>query len=119
MPRKHALGVAALVGLAAVAGTFAATRTMSLGASVKPAGADVELVRRERRLDAVEASIARAKSDRPPALPPLRVPPAAVAPAAASATRIVYRRPAPIRVVAGSAGGRENEQEAENESDDD
>ena len=116
MPRKHALAVAAILGLAAVAGTFAATRTMSIGASVTPAAPDTQLAQRTKRLDAVEASLARATKDRPPALPPLRAVSRAVASASAPAVRVVYQRPPPIQVLAPSARNHENEQEAENEA---
>lgn len=114
MPRKHALAVAALLGVAAVAGTLAATRTVSVGASVKPAAAGAQLAQRAKRLEAVEASLARARQDKPPSLPPLRSTPSAGAPAPA-AVRFVYRRPAPIQVLASGRSESEHGVEPDDE----
>lgn len=136
MPRKHALAVAALLGLAAVAGTVAAVRTTSIGVAAKPAAPQAQIEQRAKRLDAVEASLARALKNRPPALPALRpmpvsggvaaatsrsplavttppAPAAAPAPASAAPVKIVYKRPAPIVVSAPRAGEGDDEGEHE------
>jgi hypothetical protein len=89
----HVAAIAGLLALAAVAGTFAATRTISLGAAGKRAG-DALVAARTRQLDRYAASLRRALTQ----TPPLPAVPAAVPPAQSASPVVVYRRPAPIVV---------------------
>lgn len=93
MRRAHALVLSLAVGVAAVAGTIAATGTATLGARAS----DTQVAQRAARLDRFEASLKRAAADRPPALPPLET---AAAPSAPAAPRVVYVRPAPVPALA-------------------
>lgn len=85
MNRRHATIIALLLGLAALLGTFAAIRTMHLGAVARAAG-DARIATQERRLTAAERSL-RKSLGRPSA-----------ARATAKAPKTVYVRPAPIVV---------------------
>jgi len=116
MGRAHALVLSLAIGVAAVAGTIAATRTVTLGARA----ADTQVAARSARLDRFEASLRRAAADRPPALPPLRSAADATAPPT-SAPRVIYVRPASVPVLA-SREDAEHEQgrdEEAGEQDDD
>ena len=123
MHRLNVALVAGLLALAAILGTEAAARTVSLGAAQHHAST-ASVQARARQLDAFERSLQRALARKMPKLPPVpRVPPAApanagapVAPAAASPTpqvQTVYRRPPPIAVVKhthhGDDGGPESD----------
>lgn len=119
MKKIHVLTVAALLGFAAILGVVGATRTTGLGAATKAKATSTmqaQLHARERRLHQMERALARARAQRPPALPrvpaahhptappaapayPASAPRAAAPPAAAPAPRVIYRRPAPIVVV--------------------
>jgi hypothetical protein len=85
--------LAGLLALAAVLGTIAATRTVSLGASARQTNARAVAVR-AKQLDAYAASLHRALARKPPALP--AVPKAS---ASTAAPRVIYHRPPPILVV--------------------
>jgi hypothetical protein len=89
MSKSHIALISALLALAAVAGTVAATRTVSLG-SANRQSANAAVAARTKQLDRLQASIQRALEKTPAARP------AAPAPAA---PRIVYHRPPPIVVV--------------------
>ena len=68
MNRRHALIIALGLGVAAVAGTFAAIQTTTLGAeagTVSPA----QIQARERQLDRAERKLRRQARRRPPAVP--------------------------------------------------
>jgi hypothetical protein len=106
MRRRHALVLSLALGLAVAAGTFAATRTATLGARAS----DAQLSERAARLDRFEASLRRAAADRPPALPPAG---AAAAPSAAGQPRVVYARPAPVPVLAEDGHGDDDHGEHE------
>ena len=99
MQRIHALLIALLIGVAALAGTYAATRTAHLGAAARQQSA-VVLKQRERQLAAGEAALRKALAQSPAPAP-------AVGRAAAStgAQRVVYVRPAPIVIHKHRAGG--------------
>ncbi len=128
MKRTHATAIAVLLGVAGVAGTFAATRSADLGASsAQPTLAERQIVQRSRKLDAFEASLRKSLAQRPPALPPVpRYTASSPAPVSSAATpaaaaavtpRIVYRRPAPIVVTTPRSGGeREEDEGREDES---
>jgi len=106
MKRTHTLAIALLIGLAAIAGAFAATRTAGLGASARLASvSDAQIAQRTRQLDRVEASLRRARAQRPPALPPVRF-------ARVTPQRVVYVRPQPITVL-GSAHGEDDAMETD------
>ena len=123
MHRLNVALVAGLLALAAILGTEAAARTVSLGAAQHHAST-ASVQARAHQLDAFERSLQRALARKMPKLPPVpRVPPAApanagapVAPVAASPTpqvQTVYRRPPPIVVVKhthhGDDGGPESD----------
>jgi hypothetical protein len=123
MHRLSVALVAGLLALAAILGTEAATRTVSLGASQRHASA-ASLQARTRQLDAFERSLQRALARKMPRLPRVpRVPPPApasasaplvsAAPAQAAPVKTVYRRPPPIVVVKhthhGDDGGSESD----------
>jgi hypothetical protein len=123
MHRLNVALVAGLLALAAILGTEAATRTVSLGATQRQASAS-SLQARTRQLDAFERSLQRALARRMPRLPRVpRVPAAtpastaaplvSAAPAQAAPVRTVYRRPPPIVVVKhthhGDDGGSESD----------
>ena len=95
MKKIHVLAVAALLGLAAVLGLIGATRTAGVAAGSTTPAPSVSLAAREHRLAQLERQLARARNDRPPALP--AVPASSGAPA--PVPRVVYRRPAPVVVV--------------------
>ena len=126
MNRNHALLISLAVGIAAVAGTIAATKTIHLGgaAKAKASPATSSLVaQRSRALDRTEAALRKALAQKPPKLPPLPAAtptPAAGAPVApAAGGQVVYRRPAPIiRTIHRPGGGHESEHEAEGGSHD-
>jgi hypothetical protein len=73
MKRSHALLLALLLGVAAVAATFALLSTTSLGISAKaaPATPTAQIAARNAKLDKAEAALRRALRKRPPALPEL------------------------------------------------
>ena len=106
MKRMHALLIALALGVAIVAGTFAAMRTTQLGASSTPRISDAQYLKQTRALARAEAAL-RAELRRKPTVSPVVAP----APAVAPAQSVIYHRPAPIvRVVHRSGGEREAEQ---------
>ena len=111
MTRFNALLIAAIIGFAALAGTFAVTRTTHLGAAAQKQSA-VALQQRTRQLAAGEAALRKALAASPaPSARMAAAGPAAPAarPAAAAAQRVVYVRPAPIVIHKHRAGGGEYE----------
>ena len=110
MNRIHVLVASVIVGLSAIFGLAAATKTAGIGAP-KPTTSQVSgqtIAARQRKLDRVQAALRRARAKRPPALP--------VVPAAPR-TQLVAQ-PAPV---AGSASPTswDDEHEDEEEGDDD
>lgn len=105
MNGKHAVPISLAVGVAAIAGSFAAAKTVQLGGQVAgPAKTPSALIaERTKALDRAEISIRKVSKQRPPKLPPL---PATIPGAARSsvgtsapglrAQRVIYARPAPI-----------------------
>jgi hypothetical protein len=125
MHRLNVALVAGLLALAAIFGTEAATRTVSLGAAQQHASTS-SVQARTRQLDAFERSLQRVLARKMPRLPRVpRVPTSSgtsagaplvsAAPAAAPPVRTVYRRPPPIVVVKhthhGDDGGSESDGE--------
>ena len=94
MKKIHVTVVALLLGLAAVLGTYAATRTTSLG-SANRHSTDAAYTARVKRLDAFSAKLRRELAAKTPVSNPV----APAAPAAAVQPRVVYHRPPPIVVV--------------------
>jgi hypothetical protein len=98
MKRTHIAIVSALLALAMILGTFAATRTSGLGSSAQRS-ASAAYDARTRQLNAFEAKLRRQLA--------AATTPAAVAP------KIVYHRPPPVVVVRhashGDDGGFEHE----------
>ncbi len=100
MPRRHALTLAILIGLAAVFGVLAASRTVSLGNASRAAG-DATVLQRSRALDRYEASLRKvlAAAARP-------VPRPSGTPAS-QPVKIVYHRPPPVVVTVHRRGESE------------
>lgn len=121
MNRKHALTISLVIGIAAIAGTVAATRTIHLGRpAARPApAASATLAKRGKALDRIEVSLRQALKQKPPKLPPrpAAVPGGArgVAGGAPEGQRVVYVRPAPIIRHVRRAGG-ESEHESSHDS---
>jgi hypothetical protein len=111
MKTIHVLAVALLLGAAATFGVVAATRTAGVGAAAHARISRTALTERAKRLNAAERALRRALADRPPPLPSV---PAAVS-RATQAPQIVYRRPAPVVVLAHGKAHSENEAEHEAE----
>jgi hypothetical protein len=78
MNRKHGLFIAVAIGLAAIAGTYAALQTTDLGAQAATVS-EQEIAAADVRLDKQEAALAKAAKKRPPKLP--KLPARATAPA--------------------------------------
>ncbi len=97
MNKIHVTVVALILGVSGALGVAAATRTAGLQTtSAKPGASNAAISARAHRLDKVARDIARARRDKPPALPAV---PAANGSSRAQAPRIVYQRPAPVVVV--------------------
>jgi hypothetical protein len=103
--RKHALVISLAVGVAAIAGTLAATQTVKLGrhAAARATTPSSLIAQRKHALDRTAVALRKALKQRPPKLPalPARAPavasaPVGYAPATSGAQRVVYVRPAPI-----------------------
>jgi hypothetical protein len=116
MNKIHVTAVALILGVAGALGIAAATNTAGLRTSSATAGvSDATIAARSHRLDKVARQIARARRDKPPALP--GVPTSRSAPQA-QVPRVVYQRPAPVVVVSHS-GHHDDEHEEEHEGGDD
>ena len=94
MKRTHAVLVAIVLGVSAMLGTFAASRSAQLGATTRSAN-EAQILRREHRLAAQERALRRALAKQPvlPTAAPKR------------AQRTVFVRPAPIVVHLHRSGG--------------
>lgn len=115
MKKLHVLAVALLLGVAAVFGVVAATRTVGLGASAHAKVSHTAIAARAKRLNAAERALRRALKDRPPPLPAV---PAATRSVQAVAPQIVYQRPAPLVVTTHSQRHSEHDGEHEAEGGD-
>lgn len=111
MRKLHVTIVAALLAAAAVLGTLAATRTVTLGAAHTRAS-DAAVVSRARQLDRFESSLRRALAKTPPALPTVPKTVAGPAQAAPAQARVVYRRPPAVVVVRHTHHGDDGSREA-------
>jgi hypothetical protein len=114
MKKVHVLGVALLLGIASVFGVLAATRTLGVGAAAHARVSKSAIGVRSNRLNMAERALRRALKDRPPALPAV---PAASR--SAQTPQIVYRRPAPLIVLAHGRSDAEHETEHQAEGSDD
>ena len=113
MNRSRALILSLGVGVAAVAGVFAATSTVSLGSEAK-ASTDQQVAERTAQLDRYEASLQKALAEGPPKLPAMPTGTAAAAGVQATpAARVVYRRASPV--VVGQTDGSDEEYEHEDD----
>ena len=101
MTRINALLIALMIGFAALAGTFAVTRTTHLGAAAQKQNA-AAIAQRQRQLAAGEAALRKALAASP-------APAKTAAAPAPAAQRVVYVRPAPIVIHKHRAGGGELE----------
>lgn len=118
MKKSHVLAASLILGLAAIFGVAAATKTAGFGAAAAQTQtgkvSDATIAARQHKLDRAEIALRRARADQPPALPNA---PKVSAAAAPRAQRLVYTRPAPVVVVRSSASheeqGDEHEQERE------
>jgi hypothetical protein len=70
MDRRHGLFIALAIGLAAIAGTYAAFQTTDLGAQAATSS-EKEIAAADVRLDEQEAALRRAARKKPPKLPKL------------------------------------------------
>ena len=105
MRRTHAFLVALALGIAVVAGTFAALRSQQLARTAAPRVSSTQYVTQNRALDRAEAAIRAELRRRQPAVPPVAAQAAARVPQA-----VIYRRPAPIvRVIHRHDGEHETE----------
>lgn len=92
--------VALLVGIAAVLGAVAVTRTTGLGSAARHAN-NAAVSGRTKQLSAFAAKLQKELKAKPPALPKVPTIPKPPAPAAApvsSAPRVVYHQPPPVVV---------------------
>jgi hypothetical protein len=109
MNKVHATVIALILGVSGALGIAAATQTTGLRAPAASGVSDAAVAARQKQLDKVERQIARARRDKPPALPAV---PAARRSAPVQRQTVVYRRPAPV-VVVSSSGHHESEHEDE------
>jgi hypothetical protein len=103
MKKIHVAAVAVMLGIAAVFGTIAATRTAGLGASSRQ---DAIVQTRTKQLNAFERSLHRQLTQAASTAAPA---------GAAAAPRIVYHRPPPIVVVKHSSHGDDGVENASGE----
>lgn len=110
MKRTSALLVSLAIGVAAIFGVFAVSRTLSLGNHARSA-TSAQIAAKTRQLAKYEASLRKALAKKPPALPA----PAAGATSAppAQAVRVVYHRPPPIVIHKHRAGGESSHESAD------
>jgi hypothetical protein len=111
MRKIHVTAVALILAVSGALGVAAATHTAGLRATTaRSTVSDAAIAARAHRLDKVARDIARARRDKPPALPGV---PAAHGSNRSQAQHVVYQRPAPVVVV--SHSGHESELEDEHE----
>ena len=110
MTRPAALVLSLAIGVAAVFGLFAASRTVSLGNQSR-ASVDAQVAKRTQQLNRYEASLRKALAQKTPALPPVVTGAARTAPT--QAVRVVYHRPPPIVIHKHRAGGDDGYESAD------
>ncbi|MDQ4018993.1 MAG: hypothetical protein M3188_04050 [Actinomycetota bacterium] len=111
--------IAGILGVAAVAGTFAATTSTTLGVEATSVS-DAEIATRQKKLRQAERRLARAVKKRPPTLPAVaRRGPAVLASAPAAAAPVVFSSGGGPGPSASSGHGGHHGHELEDEHDDD
>ena len=110
MKRTSALLVSLAIGVAAIFGVFAVTRTVSLGNHARSAS-NAQITARTRQLARYEASLHKQLGQRPPALPPVAA--GASSTLTAQPIRVVYHRPPPIVIHKHRAGGEASYESAD------
>jgi hypothetical protein len=108
--RIHVLVASVILGLSAIFGLAATTKTAGIG-QTRPATSQVShqtIAARQRRLDRVQAALRRARAKKPPAFPAV--------PAAPRAQLVA--QPSPVAASGSPRSWHEDEHEAE-EGDDD
>lgn len=109
MKRTHALLIALALGIAVVAGSFAALRTTQLGSRATARNvSSAQIAKQNQALNRAEAALRAELHRKPPAISALRaLPPASALPAvpAAAAQTVIYHRPAPIVHIIHRKGG--------------
>ncbi|MGZ8687893.1 MAG: hypothetical protein ACXWZP_05635 [Gaiellaceae bacterium] len=112
MKRSRALIVSLGVAVAAVAGAYAATSTISLGSEAK-ASTDAQVAQRTAQLDRYEASLQATLAQKPPKLPSMpKVTTSSAGGPSATPARVVYRRAAPV---VSQAAGSDDDYEHEDD----
>ena len=113
MKRTSALLVSLAIGVAAIFGVFAVSRTLSLGNHARSA-ANAQVIAKTRQLAQYEASLRKALAQKPPAVSaPAAGPASAPAAQPAQAVRVVYHRPPPIVIHKHRAGGESSYESAD------
>jgi hypothetical protein len=102
MTRTSALLVSLAIGVAAIFGIFAVTRTVSLGNQTRSAS-DAQIATRTQQLARYEASLRKTLAQKPPDLPPVAA--GAASTPTGQPIRVVYHRPPPIVIHKHRAGG--------------
>lgn len=109
----HRIAIAAILGLAVIAGLVALTRTLELGSAPHTAGPPTAaaIAARSHRLDRAQAALRAALARRPPPLPavPTYAAPSTPAPAV---RQVTYVRPPPRVVTVHRAGEGEREDDS-------
>jgi hypothetical protein len=113
MKRSHAFLIALAIGVAAVFGLMAATRTTHLGSNPTKATtiSSAQIAARNRALDRMEITLRKQLTQKPPALPPMP----ATAPQQPQQQRVLYVRPAPIVHIVHRHGGEHEAEGADHE----
>jgi hypothetical protein len=114
MNRLHALVIAVLLSIAAVAGSYAALGTTALGVSASEATvSDAQIAARKAKLDRAARTLRRAAKRKPPALPARRASGSLVSAAAAPGSG------APVAPAPGPAAFRDDDHDSDDDHDDD
>ena len=120
MHPTHRIAIAAILGLAVVAGLVGLTRTLDLGAASQTSRqiSPSAFVARSHRLDRAESALRHALTRRPPALPAMPAqtdpaPAASPAPVQPAVQQVTYVRPPPRVVTVHRAGGGEGDDHGE------
>ena len=109
MNRMHVLVASVIVGLSAIFGLAATTKTAGIGES-KPAVSQVSdraIAARKRKLDRAQVALRKARARKPPSLPSV---PQRAAPTAPR-TQLVTQAAPPTRTAAASSFGDDDHQE--------
>lgn len=108
MNRIHALAASVIVALSAIFGVTAVVTTTGVGAP-KSTVSDQAIAARENNLNRAEAALAKARAEKPPALPAVPAPPR---------PRVITQS-APAIAVSSSSDEEHEDDEDDHEEDDD